>query len=168
MHPAECSPDIAEFQTVTPYGEDVLYRVPGTDIAVNKEILSEPTALSEVAPDYQTGAEAGWEELKAIEVGNIFKLGTRFSDAFGVRYADREGKMRPVIMGCYGLGPSRVMGTIAECLSDERGLVWPEEVAPYRVDLGLTCTTANRYRVVTALYDDLNSRGIVRSLRRPR
>jgi prolyl-tRNA synthetase len=149
-----------EFQTVTPYGEDVLYRVPGKDIAVNKEIVGDPTALAEVVPGYQAGSEARWEELKAIEVGNIFKLGTRFTEAFGVRYADREGKVRPVVMGCYGLGPSRVMGTIAECLSDDRGLAWPDEVAPYRVHLASLVQRPTDIEWCTALYDDLQGRGI--------
>jgi len=65
------------------------------------------------------------EELRAIEVANIFKLGSRFTDAFSARYTDRSGQSQKIMMGCYGLGSTRLMGTIAECLSDEKGLVWP-------------------------------------------
>ena len=72
-----------EFQSITPYGEDVIYRVPGTKIAINKEIIDDAEALSEIIPGYMPGMEKDLEELKAIEVGNIFKLGTRFTNAFG-------------------------------------------------------------------------------------
>ncbi len=124
-----------EFQTITPYGEDVVYRIPGTDIAVNKEIIEDRSVLTELIKGYKPGDEDELEELKAIEVGNIFKLGSRFSDAFGATFTNVDGKAAPILMGCYGIGPSRVMGTIAECLSDDRGLVWPVGVAPYDVHL---------------------------------
>ena len=74
-------------------------------------------------------------EKKAVEVGNIFNLGTKFSDALDLTYSDEKGAMQKVIMGCYGIGPGRVMGTIAELLSDDKGLVWPEAVAPFAVHL---------------------------------
>jgi prolyl-tRNA synthetase len=124
-----------EFQTLTPYGEDVVYRVPGTDLAINKEIMGDADALREIIPNYKPGDEAKLEEQKAIEVGNIFKLGTRFSDAFNAQFADKDGSLKKMIMGCYGLGPSRLMGTIAECLSDDNGLIWPESVAPYKAGI---------------------------------
>lgn len=69
--------------------------------------------------------------VKTCEVGNIFKLGTRFSNAFGLGYSDAEGKRQEVVMGCYGIGISRLMGVIAEKFMDEKGLVWPENVAPF-------------------------------------
>nr|HPQ50739.1 prolyl-tRNA synthetase [Alphaproteobacteria bacterium] len=112
-----------EFQTVTPYGEDIVYRVPDTDIAINKELMNDRDALAGIIPNYKEGDEKNLEELKAIEVGNIFKLGSRFTDSFNVEYAGVDGEKRKVVMGCYGIGPSRIMGTIAEVLSDDRGLV---------------------------------------------
>jgi prolyl-tRNA synthetase len=124
-----------EFQTVTPYGEDVIYRIPGTDIAINKEIIGDESVLAELMPGYKAGDEARLEELKAIEVGNIFKLGSRFTDAFSAHYTDRAGMQQKILMGCYGLGPSRLMGAITECLADEKGLLWPKEVAPYHLHL---------------------------------
>lgn len=124
-----------EFQTITPYGEDTVYKIPGTEVAVNKEIISEPGVVRDLMPGYKEGDENSLEEVRAIEVGNIFKLGSRFSDAFNLKFTDKEGKVNNLVMGCYGLGPSRVMGTIAECLSDDSGLVWPKEIAPYQVHL---------------------------------
>ena len=72
------------------------------------------------------------EQHKAAEVGNIFTLGYKYSDALDLCYNDEDGKRQKVFMGSYGIGPSRVMGVIAEKLSDDKGLVWPEEIAPYK------------------------------------
>ena len=124
-----------EFQTLTPYGEDIVYRIPGTDIAINKEIMGDQEALKEIIPNYKPGDEAKLEEHKAIEVGNIFKLGSRFTDAFSAQYSGSDGALKRMVMGCYGIGPSRLVGTIAECLSDDKGLIWPESVAPFKVGL---------------------------------
>ncbi|MBI1309578.1 MAG: prolyl-tRNA synthetase [Proteobacteria bacterium] len=127
-----------EFQTVTDSGEDLIYIVPGKGrVAINKEIIDDPEALASILPNYQPGDEKKLETAKAIEVGNIFKLGTKYSGAFDFEYTDKDGSRKVPVMGCYGLGPSRLMGTVAEVLSDEHGLVWPEEIAPYKV--GLMC-----------------------------
>ncbi|HEY2138239.1 MAG TPA: aminoacyl--tRNA ligase-related protein [Xanthobacteraceae bacterium] len=149
-----------EFQTITPYGEDIVYRLPGTDLAINKEIMSDLSVLSDLLPNYRPGDEAGFEELKAIEVGNIFKLGTRFSDAFEVQFNDASGGRKPVCMGCYGLGPSRVLGTIAETLSDEHGLVWPAEIAPFRVHLVSLARQQAEIDQCDAIYADLVALGV--------
>ncbi len=95
-------------------------------------------------------------EKKSIEVGNIFTLGTRFSEPIGLSFRDETGGTHPVLMGCYGIGPGRVMGTIAETLSDEKGLVWPESVAPFRIHL-LSLGTDEKSAEV---YQDLVSAGI--------
>ena len=79
--------------------------------------------------------KADFVEKKAIEVGNIFKLGTKFSDGLGLHYVDENGERKPVIMGSYGIGPGRVMGTIVETHHDEKGIIWPREVAPYLVHI---------------------------------
>lgn len=118
-----------EFQTVSDAGEDMIYVDEASGQALNKEVLND-----EVLADLGLKRE-NLIEKKAIEVGNIFTLGTRFSEPLGLTFKDEEGKPQPVIMGCYGIGPARVMGTIAEILSDEAGLVWPESVAPFRVHL---------------------------------
>lgn len=118
-----------EFQTVSDAGEDLIYIDEQSGKALNKEVLNDET-LSNL------GLKAeNLVEKKSIEVGNIFTLGTKFSEPLELSFKDEEGKLSPVIMGCYGIGPGRVMGTIAEILSDEAGLVWPESVAPFRVHL---------------------------------
>lgn len=149
-----------EYQVLTQSGEDVIYVCSDCHIAVNREILSD---LKNSCPKCQ---RTTLQEQKAIEVGNIFQLGTRFSDAFGFSYTDEGGKPQPVIMGCYGIGSSRLMGAIAEIFHDEKGLCWPKTVAPFTVHLvSLAQTDADRavadtlYRTLTAsgidvLYDD--------------
>ena len=71
-------------------------------------------------------------EHKAAEVGNIFTLGTKFSDPYLV-FQNEKGEKLPVFMGSYGIGPGRVMGTVVETLSDDKGIIWPEAIAPFRV-----------------------------------
>ncbi|MBX4209209.1 prolyl-tRNA synthetase, partial [Candidatus Parcubacteria bacterium] len=118
-----------EFQTITEAGEDVIFVDEKKKIAVNKEVMTD-----DVLADL--GVKKGdLKEKKAVEVGNIFSLGTRFSDAFELSYVDEKGEKKPVIMGSYGIGPGRVMGTIVETLSDENGIVWPESVAPFMAHL---------------------------------
>lgn len=118
-----------EFQTITEAGEDTIYVHEAKKLAVNKEVLNE-----EVLRDLGI-VRTELREVRAVEVGNIFNLGTRFSEALGLNYKDAEGKSKPVVMGCYGIGPGRAMGTITEVHSDEKGLVWPESVAPFKVHL---------------------------------
>lgn len=118
-----------EFQTISEAGEDTIHVHRKKGIAVNKEVYTDEV-LKEL--DLSKG---DLEEVKAIEVGNIFPLGTRFSEALGLKYKDEGGEEHPVVMGSYGIGPGRLMGTIAEVLSDEKGLVWPDEVAPFKVHL---------------------------------
>jgi len=117
-----------EFQTVTEFGEDIIYVCEKCGVGVNKEIISE----QKVCP------ECGGEKLKeekAIEVGNIFKLKTKFTDAFDYKYIDEKGQKQQVFMGCYGIGPSRVLGTVVEVHHDEKGMIWPEEIAPFQIHL---------------------------------
>lgn len=118
-----------EFQTVSEAGEDTIYIHEDKKIAINKEVLNE-----EVLTDLGI-SESDLKEKKAIEVGNIFSLGTRFSEALGLNYKGAKDSSMSVVMGSYGIGPSRVMGTIAEIWSDEKGLKWPESVAPFAVHL---------------------------------
>lgn len=78
---------------------------------------------------------AALEETKAIEAGNIFKLGTKYSEAFDVNFTDEKGKRQFAIMGCYGIGTTRLVGTIVEASHDDKGIIWPKTVAPYLVHL---------------------------------
>lgn len=149
-----------EFQTLNPYGEDEVYVIPGTKVAVNKEIIDDPEALKDAIPDYQPGDEKKLEVHQSIEVGNIFKLGTKFSDTFDASFNDEDGKTKSMVMGCYGIGPSRVMGTIAESLSDDNGLVWPESVSPYDVHLITLGKDDLENATCNQLYIDLKAAGI--------
>ncbi|MDI6820674.1 MAG: His/Gly/Thr/Pro-type tRNA ligase C-terminal domain-containing protein [Patescibacteria group bacterium] len=75
------------------------------------------------------------EEMKSIEAGNIFKLGTKYSEPFGLNYKDKKGELRPVVMGCYGIGVERIIGTVVEVHYDEKGMIWPEAIAPAHAHL---------------------------------
>ncbi|MBP5656408.1 prolyl-tRNA synthetase, partial [Candidatus Saccharibacteria bacterium] len=115
-----------EFQTLCDVGEDIIYLDREKGIAVNEEVYNDEV-LADLGLD-----KKNLEQCKAAEVGNIFTLGYRFSDALDLCFNDEDGKRQKVFMGSYGIGPSRVMGVIAEKLSDDKGLVWPEEIAPYK------------------------------------
>ena len=115
-----------EFQTICDAGEDIIYLDRERNIAVNEEVYTDDV-LNDLGLDKNK-----LEKCKAAEVGNIFTLGYKYSDALDLCYNDEDGKRQKVFMGSYGIGPSRVMGVIAEKLSDDKGLVWPEEVAPYK------------------------------------
>jgi len=118
-----------EYQVVLPSGEDVIYisvdaEKQGKRIAVNKEIYEAGVTVCPV-----TGGTEFREE-KASEAANIFKLGTKFSSAFDLSFSAQDGSKNLAIMGCYGIGISRLMGIVAEAMSDEKGLMWPENIAP--------------------------------------
>lgn len=144
-----------EFQTLTDAGEDTVFVSQAKKIAINKEVNT-PEILAELGLD-----AAELTEEKAAEVGNIFSLDTRFSSALGLSYSDEKGEKHPVIMGSYGIGPARLMGTMVEVMGDEKGIVWPEAVAPYKVHL-LALKSAEPAVLETAerLYADLNGRGL--------
>jgi len=117
-----------EFQTLNKNGEDTVYLCPKCKVAINKEIIDTQKTCPECGNDKL-------EAVKATEVGNIFKLRTKFSKAFNFYYSDQNGQEKIVEMGCYGFGPSRTMGTIAEICNDEKGIIWPKSIAPYQVHL---------------------------------
>ncbi len=117
-----------EFQAISPVGEDTIYVCTNCQIAINKEIKDEQKTCP------SCGASE-FKEEKAVEVGNIFDLKTKFSAPFELTVKNKEGKDTPVLMGCYGIGLGRLMGMVVEVLSDEKGIVWPEEIAPYKFHL---------------------------------
>jgi prolyl-tRNA synthetase len=145
-----------EFQTLTDAGEDTIYVHEKKKIAVNKEVL-----IDDVLKDLGVKRDE-LVEKKAVEVGNIFSLGTRFSDAFELSYVDEEGKKKPVVMGSYGIGPGRVMGTIVEVLSDKDGIVWPKEIAPFTAHLIVVDSREGNSARAEAdrLYSHLKTKGI--------
>jgi prolyl-tRNA synthetase len=120
---------------------------------VNKEIKEEDM----VCP---ACGKSDFKEERAIEVGNIFKLQDKFSQPFKLTYKKEDGTEAPVLMGCYGIGISRLLGTIAEVSSDEAGLIWPEKVAPARLHIvDLTRDEAN-LSVASALYEEALGAGV--------
>ena len=118
-----------EFQTLTPVGEDTIYFNADKSVILNEEVLNdEVLAELGVTRDQLTSA-------RAAEVGNIFTLGTKYSAPLELEFTDQAGTRQTVLMGCYGIGVSRVMGVIAEKWADDKGLVWPAAIAPFRYHL---------------------------------
>ena len=115
-----------EFQTFLPVGEDTVYYNEDKSIVLNKEVLTD-----EVLNDLGVKREE-LSETTAAEVGNIFKLKFKYSEPLDLAYVDDKNARQFVYMGCYGIGVSRLMGVIAERFADEKGLVWPEAVAPFK------------------------------------
>ncbi len=143
-----------EFQTLTSAGEDTIYICDACKIAVNKEIIEEKNECP------QCGNTELREET-AVEVGNIFNLGARFSEAFDLDYLDENGEKKPVIMGCYGIGPGRLMGTVVEIFADEKGIVWPKGIAPFAVHLVEVANDSTAVKeYAQSLYSKLNQKGI--------
>ena len=118
-----------EFQTICPAGEDTIYFNKERKIAVNKEVYQ-----NKILQDLHLQPN-NFKKTKAIEVANIFKLGTKYSKPLGLSFTDKNGLNHPVIMGSYGIGIGRLMGTIVETHYDKKGIIWPTAVAPYRIHL---------------------------------
>jgi len=137
-----------EFQVITEAGEDEIYLCKKCNIAVNKEIIEE----QKVCPKCKN---KNLEPNRAIEVGNIFKLNTKFSEPFGLLFKDKNGKDQTVIMGCYGIGLGRAMGTVVEASHDEHGIIWPKEIAPYQAHL----IALSKDKKAEKLYHDLQKSG---------
>ncbi len=137
-----------EFQTISEAGEDVIHICPKCHIAINDEIIKEQT----VCPDCNN---TDLKQEKSVEVGNIFNLGTKFSETLGLSYLDEKGEKQKVIMGSYGIGPGRLMGTVAELLSDDRGLIWPVGIAPFKVHLIEIGNNDEVRRMSQTLYEEL-------------
>ena len=154
-----------EFQTITDAGEDIIYICRKCQLAINKEIKTE----NSVCPKCK-GSD--FEEKKAVEVGNIFKLGTKYSLPFDLKFRDKDGSEKPVIMGCFGIGLSRLMGAVVEVSHDEKGIIWPKAVAPFIVHLigvednkKIKATAEKIYNIlqkerIQVLYDDRQNESV--------
>lgn len=146
-----------EYQVLSDAGEDWILYCSKCRFAQNKEV----SQMKEdgKCPKCKSPIKLG----RGIEVGNIFKLGTKFSDAFGLYYSDEKGVKKPVVMGSYGIGPGRLMGTIVEAHHDERGIVWPEEAAPFKVhfiEIASKFKNLKIKRAAKKLYKDLLAKGV--------
>lgn len=143
-----------EFQTICDAGEDILYVNADASVAVNEEVLTD--AVAELGVDKDT-----LSPVKSAEVGNIFKFGTEKSEQMKITYVNDLGVQRPIYLASYGIGITRVMGVLVEKLADEKGMVWPEAVAPFRVHLvSLVPNDGAVVAYADKLYEDLALLGI--------
>jgi prolyl-tRNA synthetase len=143
-----------EFQTVCESGEDVIYIHEGKNIAVNEEVLDDENLKS-------LGIKRDeLKEVKSAEVGNIFNFGTQKSADMDFSFTNEAGEKQLVHLGSYGIGISRVMGVIVEKFADDRGIVWPTNIAPFKVYLARLGNDEAVINAADALYDDLQSSGI--------
>ncbi len=139
-----------EFQVEIENGEDTIYICEKCNMAKNKEIFSQGIECTNCC-------KTTWRETTASEVGNIFKLMDKFSAAFNLQFTDTEGSKQKVLMGCYGIGTSRLMGVLVEKYHDSKGIIWPESVAPFRVHLISLKGAESESKKV---YEDLLKQGI--------
>lgn len=135
-----------EFQTIAEAGEDKIFINRAKNIAINEEVLNDETLKTLGVTRDEL------EEVSTAEVGNIFNFGVQKSEDLGLTYKNEEGKDIPVWMGSYGIGITRLMGLLVEKFADEKGIVWPEAVAPFRVHL---VSLANDNQDVVAEADEL-------------
>ncbi|HRY82867.1 MAG TPA: His/Gly/Thr/Pro-type tRNA ligase C-terminal domain-containing protein [Candidatus Moranbacteria bacterium] len=121
-----------EFQTLSEAGEDTIYIIDkNKKIAVNKQDFND-----EIIADFNLNLnKKDLVQEKSIEVGDIYSLGFKYSEAFNLTYKDKDGKDQFVFMGSYGMSPSRLMGAIVELNNDENGIIWPEAMAPFKIHL---------------------------------
>lgn len=141
-----------EFQTICDAGEDVLYVNDEQTVAVNEEVLDD--AAAELGID-----KASLKPVKSAEVGNIFKFGTEKAEQMGIRFTDSDGQQKPIYLASYGIGITRVMGVIVEKFADDKGIVWPESVAPFKVYLVRIGGEA-AVKHADELYAELTAKGI--------
>lgn len=144
-----------EFQTVCESGEDIIYVDEGKKLAINKELIDEESLVKDMDLD-----KKDLIEKKAIEVGNIFSLGTKFSEPFDLKYKNDKGENIMVFMGSYGIGLGRLMGTIVELFADDKGIVWPKEVAPFKAHLLLLSTDEKTQKLADDVYKKLRAENI--------
>lgn len=136
-----------EFQVLSEAGEDTIYWKEGDEEAINEEVLE--------------GNKEDYQSAKAIEVGNIFPLGTRYAEKMGMLFTDQDGSKKPVWFGSYGIGLTRLLGVLAEVNHDDKGLMWPKNVAPFAVHLiELKSDNSEVHERAEKLYKSLLSQNI--------
>lgn len=144
-----------EFQTITDGGEDFIYINREKGIAINEEILNDETLAKLGAKREEL------EKVKTAEVGNIFNFGTDKCEKLGLYFTDESGQKVPVHLGSYGIGVTRLMGVLVEKGADEKGIVWPESVAPFAVHLvALNTENAEMHEYADTIYAALEERGV--------
>jgi prolyl-tRNA synthetase len=142
-----------EFQTICDAGEDILYVHREKNIAVNEEVLEDAVAELGIS-------KSELEKVKSAEVGNIFNFGTEKSEQMGIYITGKHGREQPIYLASYGIGVTRVMGVIVEKFADERGIVWPENVAPYQAYIVRIGDSAEVTKAADGLYKMLQEKNI--------
>ena len=140
-----------EFQTICEAGEDVIYLYRDKNMAINEEVLDEAVAELGISKDQL-------ERVKTAEVGNIFNFGTQKTDDMGLKFTDQDGQIKSLYMGSYGIGVTRLMGVIVEKMADEKGLIWPQAIAPFQLHLVLLDEEARHQ--ADELYQQLQTQGV--------
>jgi prolyl-tRNA synthetase len=143
-----------EFQTVTEAGEDTIYLDKDKKIAVNQEVMSDEV-LNQLGLKKEDLAE-----VKASEVGNIFNFGTKKSEQMGLSYTDEDGTQKSPVLGSYGIGVTRLMGVVVEHFSDDRGIIWPVNLAPYKIYLVAVGDSDDVKKLADELYASLKNESI--------
>jgi len=142
-----------EFQTICDAGEDIIYLHREKNVAVNEEVIDDAVKELDISRDEL-------EQVKTAEVGNIFNFGAQKTDEMDLYFTNEAGEQSSLYIGSYGIGVTRVMGVIAEKLSDEKGLVWPENVAPFAVYLAQLGNDKDVIEASQKMYDDLVAKGV--------
>ncbi|MCK4454047.1 prolyl-tRNA synthetase [Candidatus Parcubacteria bacterium] len=142
-----------EFQTITLAGEDIIHICQNCGLAINQEIKKD-------YPECPECHKKGFKKEKAIEIGNIFKLKTKYTKPFDFEFIDKDGSKKLVIMGCYGIGLTRLMGTIAEVHNDKNGIIWPKKVAPFNTHLIQIGNNNKVKQQAEKLYKDLRKQEV--------
>ncbi|MBI2482359.1 MAG: prolyl-tRNA synthetase [Candidatus Vogelbacteria bacterium] len=143
-----------EFQAICSAGEDIIYLSRDKEIAINDEVYR-PEVLAELGLD-----EKELSKETAIEVGNIFKLGTKYAEALGLTYVNEAGERVSVVMGSYGLGVTRLFGTIAELCGTDTGINWPDNVAPFAIHLIMLGNDEVVTTKAKTIYEELSAKNI--------
>lgn len=143
-----------EFQTLSPVGEDTIYVDKIKKLAINEEVYDDANLAK------ASLKKADLSKQTSVEVANIFSLESKYSDALDVYYVDESGKRQSIIMGCYGIGVSRLMGVLAEHFSDDNGLIWPVAVAPAQVYLAPLGNSPAVVKAADGLYSQLQDSNI--------
>ena len=145
-----------EFQTMCPAGEDIIVYDREKGISINKDDFNDETLA-----DFGVNAdECNFEEAVTSEVGDIYSLGEKYAKAIGLTYKDENGEEQVVYMGSYGIGVPRVMGVMVENFSDDKGIMWPAQVAPFQVHLVSFGDNSDVWDMAEATYNKLNEMGI--------
>ena len=144
-----------EFQVPASVGEDIVIFCKACGYAINKQFAEEKN-VKNTCPE----CKEKLSETNAIEAGQVFSLGTKYSKGMGATFVDKNGKERPIIMGCYGIGIGRLMATIVEVSHDEKGIIWPENVSPYQIHLISIGSDKNVARKADEIYAELIKKGV--------